>query len=290
MSRAPTPGLLAVTGARGRLGRALMASAGRVTQGWDRPLFDLDDPASIVRLVERDRPALVVHTAAMTATDEAARRPELAMRRNAESVEALATACRSVGAGLVLVSTNEVFDGLRDDGRGYTEEDEPAPGNAYGRSKLAGEVGARRSFEGHDGLWVVRTVWLYGPPGGDFPDKITAAADRLPPGEPLPVVADEWGSPTAASDLAAAILALVERTRGGLFHLADSGVASRYEWASAVLAARRPERALLPISRQEFERASDPPPWGVLDCGRAAELGVTLRPWRAALEAYLASG
>ena len=128
-----------------------------------------------------------------------------------------------------------------------------------------------------------------GRPGNDFPEKIVAAADRLPPDEPLPVVEDEHGSPTWTVDLAAAILALVSASDGGLFHLTADGVASRLDWARRVLAARRPGRATRPIPAPRSERASDPPPWGVLDTSRAAALGVRLRRWEAALDEYLAA-
>jgi dTDP-4-dehydrorhamnose reductase len=276
-----------ITGSTGRLGRALMAAAPGAVLGWDRPLLDLDEPDSGAALVARDRPELVIHSAAMTAVDEAAHDPDAAMRRNGRAVGSLARALHDAGAKLVLISTNEVFDGERSDARGYTEDDVPHPRNAYGRSKLAGEVAALEAYEGGDGLWIVRTAWLYGPPGNDFPDKITAAADRLEP-VPLGVVEDEIGSPTYSLDLARAIYALVDRTDGGTFHLANAGVASRYDWAREVLAVRRPGRELRGMARADFARASDPPPWGVLDCARAAGAGITMRPWQVALAEYLA--
>ena len=122
----------------------------------------------------------------MTLVDECARQPDLAMRRNGVATGVLAAACRARGVGLLVVSTNEVFSGDRRDGQGYAETDAAAPRNPYGASKLAGEEAARAAFADGPGLWIVRTAWLYGPPGNDFPDKITAAADRLPEGEPLP--------------------------------------------------------------------------------------------------------
>jgi dTDP-4-dehydrorhamnose reductase len=280
---------VAVSGANGRLGRGLLTAATSPTLAWQRPELDLDDPGSAAALVEQDRPALVVHAAAMTAVDEAAADPDAAMRRNGAFVGALARACVASGSRLVLVSTNEVFAGDRQDGRAYAEDDETRPRNAYGRSKLAGEKAALDAFAGSEGLWIVRTAWLYGPPGNDFPDKITAAADRLPATEPLPVVADEVGSPTSTVDLAAAIFELVEASDGGLFHLANEGAVSRLTWAQAVLALRRPDRSVRPISRSEFQRASDPPPWGPLDPSRAAGLGVTMRPWQVALADHLDS-
>lgn len=282
---------VAVTGAGGRLGSALLAAMARrpgmLPLPWRRPDYDLDDPSAPGRLLARDEPALVLHAAAWTDVDGCARDADLAMRRNADAVGALARACDSLGAGLLLVSSNEVFDGERDDGAGYREDDPVAPRNPYGISKLAGERAARAAWGTSAGLWIVRTAWLYGAPGVGFPERVLAAADRLPDGDELPMVADEVGSPTLTHDLAEAVLDLVERADGGTFHLVGAGHASRYEWARAVLARLRPGRGLRPISRQEFVRASDPPPWGVLDTSRAAGLGIRLRTWQEALDEHL---
>jgi dTDP-4-dehydrorhamnose reductase len=284
---------VAVTGANGRLGRSLvngLVARSLAALSWARPDFDLDSVNASTRLVSRDAPGLVIHAAAWTDVDGCARQPELAHRRNAEAVRELAEACVVSGAALVLISTNEVFDGLRTDGLGYSEDDPVGPINAYGQSKLAGEEAARDAFaraEATDRLWIVRTAWLYGPPGNDFPAKIVAAADRLEPGSALRVVTDEIGSPTYAPDLAAAILELVDAAPAGIYHLASSGQASRYEVAQAILQRCRPGTPLTPITSADFTRASQPPAWSVLDCSKAAEYGVTLRPWQEALSDYL---
>jgi dTDP-4-dehydrorhamnose reductase len=290
-------GRVAVTGAAGRLGRALIAALGgdasREVLAWQRREFDLDseDPESHARaLVERDRPGIVLHAAAWTDVDGCARDPETANRRNGDALGGLARACAAAGVRLLAVSTNEVFDGSRTDGRPYVESDPVAPANPYGASKLRGEELARSAFGDGAGLWIVRTAWLYGPPGNDFPTKIIAASDRneaANPGEPLPVVADETGSPTFTIDLAAAILGLVAATDGGIFHLVNADSATRYSWAEAVLRQARPGRTLRPISQKEFVRPSTPPAWGVLDGSKAAAAGVTLRPWSEALADYV---
>lgn len=279
---------IAVTGRAGRLGSALVDAARMPTIGWQRPDFDLDRPESFRTLLERDQPRVVIHAAAMTNVDACAREPDAAMRRNGDAVATLARECRSRATDLVVLSTNEVFDGERSDGQGYREDDEPRPRNAYGMSKLAGEEAARAAFGAGAGLLVVRTAWVYGGRGRAFPEKIVAAADRLEPGVALPVVDDEVGSPTLVGDLALAILALIDATDRGTYHLVNGGSASRYEWAARVLKARRPDRPIRPLSRAEFERASSPPPWTVLDASRAAATGVTLRSWEDAFEAYLA--
>ena len=321
---------IAVTGAGGRLGSALVAALMREAplsravsvEGWSRPALDLDRPGTLSALVRARHPDLVIHAAAWTDVDGCARDPDAAMRRNGEATAALAEACRETGADLLYVSTNEVFDGHRADGRPYTEDDPVAPANPYGRSKRAGEEavlagvgmvdGARApagrtigesgttSGAGEQGLaaapghvaesveprrWVVRTAWLYGPPGADFPARIIAAAVRAADeGTTLRLVADEIGSPTRAADLASGIVALVRaRPESGIFHLVNAGRASRAEWAEAVLREVgirvRTER----VPGATWQRASTPPAWGVLATGRAAQLGIMLRDWRAAL-------
>lgn len=292
------PARVAVTGPSGRLGRALVTElqrAGWEIVPWARPDYDLDDPGAAERLVGRDAPGLVIHAAAWTDVEGCAREPDLARRRNALAVGELAAACARAGVNLVHVSTNEVFDGERSDGRGYREDDTPRPINPYGASKLDGERAAEEAFGATPGsggrravgLWIVRTAWLFGPPGNDFPAKILRAAQRLPPGEPLRVVRDESGSPTFAPDLARAMVRLVATAAPGLYHLASPAPVSRLAWAERVVAACGISVRLEPIERSAYVRASTPPGWAVLDSAKATAGGVTLRPWQEALEDYL---
>jgi dTDP-4-dehydrorhamnose reductase len=289
----PTP--VAVTGASGRLGRALVAqlrNAGHDVREWSRPDYDLDDPDCAARLVDRDAPRMVIHAAAWTDVDGCAEQPELAARRNGAATGELAAACASRRVAMVLVSTNEVFDGRRDDARGYREGDPVAPINPYGRSKLAGERLARDAFDSarrSDQLWIVRTAWLFGPPGNDFPTKILAAARASEPDKPLRVVTDEVGSPTFAAELAPALLQLIRAAPGDTYHLAAPGSVSRHDLARAVLDACRIAAPLEPTTRAEYARPSQPPAWSVLDSGRAAAYGVRLRPWQDAVREYAAT-
>ena len=282
-----------VTGPRGRLGRAVLASLGDHaidSVGVGRPDYDLDYPDAARRLVAARQPGLVFHAAAWTDVDECARQPELAMRRNAVAVAELARACATAGVGLVLMSTNEVFDGERTDGLGYVEDDPPQPINPYGASKLEGERAALAEFaraDATDRLWIVRTAWLFGPPGNDFPAKIIAAASQLAAGQPLRVVSDEIGTPTYTVDFAPALISLVAGAPAGVYHLVAAGIASRYEVAAEVVGRCVPGAALTPISRREFNRASVAPQWAVLDASRASSFGVTLPNWRPAISSYL---
>jgi dTDP-4-dehydrorhamnose reductase len=288
---------VAVTGAGGRLGRALvtaLADAPFTGPGgpiaWTRADFDLDRPDAFVGLVERDRPEAVIHSAAWTDVDGCARDPELARRRNADATGELARACAAVGTDLVVVSTNEVFDGRRTDGRGYRPPDEPAPINPYGASKLEGERQAVAAYERATGgaLGIVRTAWLYGPPGNDFPTKILAAADRArAAGEPLGVVGDEYGTPTYAHDLAEAIVELLgSGDVSGVHHLVNAGTASRASWARELFRQAGVEVAIDEVPASTWPRASTPPAWGVLEPTPPAS-GEPLRPWQEALADYL---
>jgi dTDP-4-dehydrorhamnose reductase len=204
----------------------------------------------------------------------------------------MARACVVHGAHLVLISTNEVFDGERTDGQGYGPEDRPRPINPYGASKLAGETAAWTAFaaEGAPKLAIMRTAWLFGPPGDDFPAKILAAAERADSaGTPLRVVADEVGSPTYAPDLAAAIVALLAAgAMHGIYHLVNDGSTSRAEWAAEVLRLAGRTTRIEPISMADWPRDSMPPSWAVLS-PTPLPGPASLRHWREALAAHLGS-
>ena len=293
---------VAVTGSTGRLGRALVAALedapftgplGPIA--WTRAEFDLDDPRP-GPLLARDRPEVVVHTAAWTDVDACARDPETARRRNGDATGVLAEACAAAGTDLVVVSTNEVFDGRRADGRGYGPADPTDPINPYGASKLLGEERARAAFAGGAAgraqpraqLGIVRTAWLYGPPGNDFPSKLLAAADRsIAAGEPLRAVVDELGSPTYAADLAEAIVELVgSGDVAGTHHVVNTGVASRADWARELVRLTGLPVTIEEVPAATWPRASTPPRWAVLE-PTPLPGGEPLRPWQSALADYL---
>jgi dTDP-4-dehydrorhamnose reductase len=292
---------VAVSGASGRLGRALVAAleeapftglAGPI--GWTRADLDLDRPEAIPALLDRDRPEVVVHAAAWTDVDGCAREPDLAMRRNGEATRILAEACVTRGLDLVVISTNEVFDGRRSDGQGYLPSDAVSPINPYGSSKLAGEEGARRAYEGLAGpqlagpqLAIVRTAWLFGPGPPDFPRKILAAARRAQAArEPLPVVGDEWGCPTYTADLAEAVVELIGSGEvAGLHHLVNGSFATRADWARDVVARAGLSVEVQDVPSATWPRPSTPPRWGVLAQTRLPS-AEPLRAWPDAMADY----
>lgn len=281
---------VAVTGSRGRLGRAVVARIesrpGWSVVPWTRSDFDLDflSHASLGALLEEAGASLVIHCAAWTDVDGCAREPELAAQRNGHATGMLAAACAERGVGLIVISTNEVFDGRRTDGAAYATSDPTSPPNPYGRSKLLGENLAQRALaDSAAPLWIVRTAWLFGPPGNDFPSKIARAArSAAGAGRPLQLVADEVGCPTACGDLAEVLLTLAAHAdTAGLHHVVNSGRASRAEWARWILAQLRIDVQTVDVPMATWQRASEPPRWGVLEPTPLPILG-SLRSWQAA--------
>jgi dTDP-4-dehydrorhamnose reductase len=287
---------IAVTGAGGRLGQALVNALGEAPFSgpsgpiaWTREAFDLDAPASIGALLDRDRVEVVVHAAAWTDVDACARDPDLAIARNGEATGVLARACAQRGVDLVAISTNEVFDGRRTDGVGYGPDDAPAPANPYGASKLAGERAARNAYEGttRGRLGVLRTAWLFGPGKPDFPTKILAAAGAAAQtGEPLRVTGDEWGCPTYTADVADAVVELLaENAFEGIHHVVNGLFATRADWARYVVGRAMLEVDVEDVPLSTWQRDSTPPRWGVLE-PTPLPSGEPLRLWPDAMADY----
>ncbi len=272
-----------ITGAQGQLGRAVQQAVQALTDWQVLPFghgdLDITDPES-ARDVAALRPDVVINAAAWTDVDGAESNPDAAYAANALGPLTLAEGCAACDAVLVQVSTNEVFGGRP--GQVYYEYDQPQPVSVYARSKAAGEAAAARCLRR---LYVVRVAWLFGPGGNNFPAKMVAAADRH---GALRVVADEVGNPTYAPDVAAALVALVQTDRYGIYHLVNEGQASRFELAQATLAATgRAHVPLTPIRSEEWPRPAPPPRHAVLVNQAAARLGIVLRPWQEALREYV---
>lgn len=274
---------IVITGAKGQLGKALekaLTAQGEDIFGIDLPEFDVSDPKIVTRLADI-RPDLVIHCAAMTDVDGCAQDPDLAFKVNAFGTQNVAHACLRCNADMVYVSTNEVFDGRS--GRPYREDDPPNPINPYASSKRAGEQMAARYLPN---LYIARTSWLFGPEGNNFPRKIISAAEN---GRELKVVDDEISNPTYTPDLAEAIVQLIRTRAYGIYHLANSGYCSRYDFAREIL--RQSGREHIPVQAiklTDYRRASTVPPFTPLANTRAAELGITLRSWQEALADYFA--
>lgn len=279
------PALILVTGATGMLGTALgeLCAARRLF-----PLLlseaglDITHETAVEAALGDFAAAggrLVVNPAAFTDVERAEDDEDSAFAVNERGAANVAAAAARHGLDFIHISTDFVFDGAK--GRPYTEADQPRPLNAYGRSKLAGEQAV---FAAHPQALVVRTAWTYGPGGPNFPAKVAARARER---AEVDVVADEFGSPTAAADLAAALLELYERGAHGLFHLAGAGSCSRYELAQEVLATLGLPARVIPVGRDSYPTKALRPAYSVLDCWKARRLGVVMPPWRDSLRAYV---
>lgn len=272
-----------VTGADGQLGRefGLLFPHGAIQlAAHDR--LDVTDGSAVGDLIDDFAPDTVIHAAAMTDVDACESDPERAHAVNAIGAENVAVACRDVGAAMVYVSTNYVFDGERTEP--YGEGAATNPINVYGATKLDGERAVVRDLEQY---FVVRTSTLYGPDRRNFVNSlIEAAASR----DSLSYVDDQRVTPTSTADLAAAIVALISIETYGVYHLVNAGETSWYGWARAVLTELGIEGVeLKPIAAAGYKRPAAVPANGVLANNAARALGVELRGWREALQEFLDS-
>jgi len=276
-----------IAGAGGMLGSALQrvaADRGLAFQAPAEQDFDITDEAAVDAFVKGFASAhpggVLVNAAAYTNVEKAEDDVATAYLVNETGPRLLASAARDAGLRFAHVSTDFVFDGTKDGP--YTERDAPAPLSVYGASKLAGELAVRDVLP--EAL-IVRTAWVFGPGGVNFPTKILELASRL---AELSVVTDEHGSPTYTLDLAAGIIDLLERGAEGTFHLAGSGSCSRYEMALETLRLAGLDIPVKPVTADAFPSKAPRPRNSVLDCSKAAALGVTMPEWRDALARFLA--
>jgi dTDP-4-dehydrorhamnose reductase len=265
---------IAITGANGQVGRALQTvfKAHQLLL-LDHQTLDVGDAQATSAIIALF-PEVVIHAAALTDVDGCERNPDEAYRINALGAKHVALACAELNAALVYISTDYVFDGAK--GEPYDEDDATNPLSAYGRTKLAGEHFARELAPRH---YIARTSWVYARDHKNFVTRVLQLAHER---SRLSMVTTEVGSPTYTLDLAVAIAQLLRHPRYGVYHLANAGAVSRYDFARAILdEVGKHDYPLEPIA--SFPRAAKPPAYGALRNNRAAALGVTLRSWRAAL-------
>lgn len=275
-----------VFGAGGLLGSALVPEL--EARGWEvgglrSAHVDVTDREGVRHAVAAWRGDVVVNLAAWTDVDGAERTPDRAFAVNRDGAANVARAARDVGARLVHLSTDYVFDGRRSEP--YPPDAHPSPLNVYGRSKLEGEEAVRA--EG-DRWLLVRTSWLYGDGGPNFVQKILARARA---GEPLEVVDDQRGRPTWTMSLAGTLADLIAREPRGIFHAADGGDATWWELAAEAL--RIAEVVAEPgrVGSERFRGGARRPPYSVLDVSATEELlGRPMPPWRESLASYLGGG
>ena len=283
-------GPILVTGGAGQLATALVQEGGAAIRRVGRPDFDFDRPDTLAAAFRTVRPSLLVNAAAWTGVDTAEAEPDAAARANRDGPATLAALCADAGIPMVHISTDYVFDGLK--GSPYTEADPTSPTGVYGRTKLEGEQAVLAACPR---AVVLRTSWVYSAAGKNFVRTMLGAAHRMPR---LRVVADQRGCPTAARDLAVAILAVArqlgdgdparDHARSGVFHACGAGEATWHGFATAIFeeAARHghPVPAVDAIATADWPTPARRPPDSRLDCTKLAQVfGVRLPPWRASL-------
>jgi dTDP-4-dehydrorhamnose reductase len=272
---------LLVTGAAGMLGRDVMLAAGNAGHdvvGFGRAELDITDAAALAKKFDLERPDVVINCAAWTDVDGSEAAEEAAFAVNGIGAGNVAAAAATVGASVVYVSSDYIFDGVK--GVPYVESDQPAPLSAYGRTKLAGEEATVAANKRH---FVVRSAWLFGIGGPNFVETMLRLAGS---GNEVLVVRDQVGSPTYTWHLAYGIVRLIEGIEFGIHHMAAAGQCSWYEFAREIFEQAKVECKVLSITTEEFGRPAPRPPFSALTSQR--EHAIRLPSWQDGLAGYLA--
>lgn len=272
-------------GSKGQLGSDLCRIWSDGLVALPHEALDVCDRERVHAVLRREAPALVINTAAYHRVDECESNVALAFEVNALGAKNVADAAREVGAAVMFISTDYVFDGEK--GSPYVEEDIPRPLSVYGTSKLAGEHLVRQSNAKH---YVVRSSSLFGVAGasgkgGNFVETMIRKARE---GEPLRVVDDQVSVPTLTWDLAQGLRELAKTERYGLYHVTNSGQTSWYRFAAKIFELTGLTPSLTAITSEELGAPARRPRFSVLEnrAAKAADLE-PLRSWEEALAAYL---
>lgn len=282
-----------ITGAAGMLGSALISRfnneytvRGLDLKGDDNILpLDITDRKKLLQEVSRINPELVIHAAAYTDVDGCELNPQAADRVNRGGTENIAQACKEMGAFLVYISTDFVFDGEKP--TPYIEDDIPNPINIYGKSKLEGEEAVKKTLEK---FVIIRTSWLFGEGGKNFVDVILKKAVKQ---KELKVVADQIGSPTYAADLATAIIKLtgciIDRPSSAVYHITNGGKTFWNRYAEEILRdADITDVKVIPVTSEELNRPAKRPRMSLLDTNLYQKTtGTKMRDYREALKEYI---
>lgn len=275
-----------VTGATGILGHQVLDACPKdwVVKGVDLVDFDLTNQDATRAALESFRPSLVINCAAFTNVDGCETAFDEAYKVNGVATGILAKIASDLGAEILHVSTDYVFDGSK--GSPYYEDDPVCPVSAYGRTKLAGETFVRANNPKH---WIVRTQWLYGPHGKNFVDTILKVASER---DQLEVVNDQIGSPTYAKDLAREMVRIAAQSPPyGIYHCSNEGTCSWFDFACRIVERAGVQNVKVnPITSDKLTRPAKRPAHSVMrNYHLEMTIGNTMRPWEEALDDFLAS-
>lgn len=279
-----------ITGAGGQLGRALIQSAPSefTVIARSRAELDIADLSAISTCIGLHEPAVIINAAGYTAVDQAEGERALAFRINADGPRILGQTARDIGARLIHLSTDYVFDGNAC--APYKAEAQTNPLNAYGESKRAGEIAVSSVWP--SGSVILRSAWLYAPYGRNF---VRSMLQLMWKNGHVRVVADQVGTPTAAESLADALWRIVENPQiVGVHHWTDVGSASWYDFASAIaedaadIGLVAPDVVVEPIATSEYPTPACRPRYSVLDTSSLRSLPINPLHWRTRLRTVLA--
>lgn len=272
-----------VTGSNGQLGSELKDLAPLYPQYqfvfFDRSQWPIDDEAVSTSLFEEHKPKFVVNCAAYTAVDKAESEKEAALRINGTAVGTLARLCRRHDAGFIHISTDYVFDGQAKEP--ITESMAVNPINSYGQTKLAGEQAA---IENNPDSVIIRTSWVYSSYGNNF---VKTMMRLMKERESLGVVNDQYGSPTYAADLAAAIIAIIRHSKWtpGIYNYSNEGVITWFEFAEEIRKSIDSTCTVNPITTAQFPTPAKRPAYSVLDKSKIiSTYPVQLKDWKESLK------
>ena len=242
--------------------------------------LDITDKDNVFDVISENKPDIVINSAAYTDVDGCESNPDLAYDVNGEGVKNLALACREVDCPLVHISTDYVFNG--ENTRPWVEDDETGPISVYGKSKLKGESYIQEIL---DRYFILRTAWLYGINGRNFPKTMLELAQNH---SEITVVYDEVGTPTYTPDLARAISELIETDYYGIYHLTNSGNCSWCEFARYIFEVAGADVNVVPVTASEFARPAPRPHYSVLENGNWIKNGFEpLRDYKEAVKEYI---
>ena len=271
-----------ITGSNGMLGHDLIEALKdnhELVLTTSRTL-DITDKEQVFDFISQNKPDIVINSAAYTDVDGCEQNQDLAYSVNGEGVKNLALACREADSTLVHISTDYIFNG--ENTRPWVEDDEIGPISVYGKSKLKGE---QAILEILDKFFIVRTAWLYGVNGRNFPKTMLELAENH---SQITVVYDEVGTPTYTPDLAKAISQLIETEHYGIYHITNSGSCSWCEFARYIFEVAGKDVEVIPVTAAEFARPAPRPHYSVLENRNWIEKGFEpLRSYKEAIKEYI---
>lgn len=278
-------------GADGQLGFELRRALAAYFElhAYNRERCDLSNSDAIQRVIRSVQPAVIVNAAAYTAVDKAESEPSMAQAINAAAVGIMAEEAKAISAAFLHYSTDYVFSGEAE--HPYRESDSPAPINAYGRSKIDGEIAVAEIMGNHCPWWIIRTSWVYGLHGSNFLKTILKLAQTR---DSLNVVADQIGAPTSAALIADISARLLQaKPASGIYHLTGAGQTSWYGFAQAAIARARKQGQqgslnldrIRPITSAEYPTPAKRPGNSRLDCTKLEQaLSIRLPDWQQTVE------